>query len=165
MCSGDREKKRQGKRGANSEPGPSASGLGHRNHGTLEQGTPGLSARSRGAGEELEALVPGGGCTAGPGCPDLPMGAQTTDTLSVTAWRPGVPVFPPDALGRSSQPPPAPGTGCPGSQLQVPGLCPCGHSAPPCGSDSTWTQLRTLGTQAGQPPLNWPHCKCGPASK
>ena len=100
MCSGDREKKRQGKRGANSEPVPSASGLGHRNHGTLEQGTPSLSARSRGPGEELEALVPGGGCVSGPGCPDLPVGAQTTDTLSVTAWRPGVPVFPPDALGR-----------------------------------------------------------------
>lgn len=41
------KRKGAGKRGANSKPGPSASGWGHRNHGTLELCTPGLSPRSR----------------------------------------------------------------------------------------------------------------------
>ena len=40
-------RKGAGKRGASSEPRPSASGWGHRNHGTLELGTPGPSTRSR----------------------------------------------------------------------------------------------------------------------
>lgn len=84
--------------------------MGHRNHGTLELGTLGLSTRSwRGrVREELEVLVPGGGCIAGPGCPDLPTGGQTTDTLSVTAWRPGVPARGCVPSRRSGEGPPSP---------------------------------------------------------
>lgn len=62
----------------------------------------------------------------GPGCPDLPTGAQITDTLSVTAWRPGVPdqgLCSLQTLWRgSSQPPPATGHLVPscGSPVSVP---------------------------------------------
>lgn len=106
-----------------------------------------------GLGEELEVLARGG---HGPGVPRSATGGSDNrhafrHCLGARSPRPGA-VFPPDTLERVL---PAPTSHWPpGSQLRVPCLCSCGHSTPPCESDSTWTQLWAWGTQANLPSLN-----------